>query len=81
MQEITGGFGGLLVFAHDWANFAATKRSLELIAEEVRPRINRANWLRQASYDRNAPIQEGNRALARAGVEEAMARFANEKSR
>ncbi len=81
MLEITGGFGGLLVFAHDWANFAATKRSLELIAEEVRPRINRANWLRQASYDRNAPIQEGNRALARAGVEEAMARFATEKSR
>ena len=75
MLEITGGFGGFLVFAQDWANWGATKRSLELIAEEVRPRINGSNWLRQASYDRNAPIQEANRAAARAGVTDAMERF------
>src|SRR5262245_44262798 len=75
MFEITGGFGGILVFAQDWANWQATRRSLELIAEEVRPKLRDSNRLRQASYDRNAPIQDANRALARAGVEDALARF------
>ena len=81
MLEVTGGFGGILVFAQDWANWHATQRSLELIAEEVRPKLNRSNRLRQASYDRNAPIQEANRALAQAGVEEAQRRYAAAKTR
>lgn len=29
MLEITGGFGGVLVFAQDWANWQATQRSLQ----------------------------------------------------
>jgi limonene 1,2-monooxygenase len=70
-----GGFGGVLVFQHDWANWQASLRSFELIAEEVRPRLNRANALRQDSYDRNAPHQENNRALARQGVVEAQERY------
>jgi hypothetical protein len=41
----------------------------------VRPKLNGSNQLRQASYDKNAPIQEANRALARAGIEEAQARY------
>jgi limonene 1,2-monooxygenase len=81
MLEMTGGFGGILVFSHDWANSQATRRSLELIAEEVRPRLNRSNALRQASYDRNAPNQDAHRALARAGVEEAAARYERAKGR
>jgi limonene 1,2-monooxygenase len=75
MRAVTGGFGGILVFAQDWANSQATRRSLELIAEEVRPKLNGSNRLRQASYDRNAPNQDANRALARAGVEDATARY------
>jgi limonene 1,2-monooxygenase len=81
LLEITGGFGGVLVFAQDWANWQATQRSFELIAEEVRPRLRNSNVLRQASYDRNAPIQEANRALARAGIEEAQARYEAAKAR
>jgi limonene 1,2-monooxygenase len=81
MLEVTGGFGGILVFAQDWANWQATQRSLELIAEEVRPKLNRSNLLRQASYDRNAPIQETNRALAQTAIEEAQARYAGERNR
>jgi limonene 1,2-monooxygenase len=81
MLEVTGGFGGVLVFAQDWANWQATQRSLELIAEEVRPKLRGSNVLRQASYDRNAPIQDANRALARAGTEEALARFEAMKAR
>jgi len=37
--------------------------------------------LRQASYDRNAPIQDANRALARAAIEEAQARYEATKAR
>jgi limonene 1,2-monooxygenase len=80
MLEVTGGFGGILVFAQDWANWQATRRSLELIAEEVRPRLRGSNTLRQASYDRNAPIQDANRALARAGIEDATARYEASKA-
>ena len=80
MRDKLGGFGSVLVFQHDWANWPATQRSFELIAEEVRPRLNNANWLRQDSYDRNAPNQENNRALARQGVAEATARFEATKS-
>ena len=81
MLEATGGFGGILVFAQDWANWQATQRSLELIAEEVRPKLNGSNLLRQASYDRNAPIQDANRALARTAIEEAQARYEAAKAR
>ncbi len=81
MLDVTGGFGGVLVFSHDWANWQATQRSLELIAEEVRPRLRGSNTLRQASYDRNAPDQDAHRAMAKAGTEEAVARFQTGKMR
>jgi limonene 1,2-monooxygenase len=70
-----GDFGAVLVFQNDWANWAATQRSFELIAEVVRPHLNGTNWLRQDSYDRNAPKFMANRAAARQGIEEAEARF------
>jgi limonene 1,2-monooxygenase len=75
MREKLGGFGGVLVFHHDWANWAASQRSLELIAEEVRPRLNGTNRLRQESYDRIAPHNVANRAAAGQGVAEARARY------
>ena len=81
LLDITGGFGGVLVFAQDWANWQATQRSLELIAEEVRPKLRGSNALRQASYDRNAPISQANRALAQAGIAEAQARYEAAKAR
>jgi limonene 1,2-monooxygenase len=81
MLEVTGGFGGVLVFAQDWANWQATQRSLQLIAEEVRPKLNRSNLLRQASYDRNAPIRDSNRELAQSAIDEAQARYAAAKKR
>ena len=40
LQELTGGFGVVLGFAHDWANHEATKRSWELVARYVVPEIN-----------------------------------------
>ena len=40
LQEITGGFGVVLGFAHDWANREATMRSWELVARYVIPELN-----------------------------------------
>ncbi|MCU0260501.1 MAG: LLM class flavin-dependent oxidoreductase [Ilumatobacteraceae bacterium] len=40
LQEITGGFGVVLGFAHDWADREATLRSWELVARYVIPEIN-----------------------------------------
>jgi limonene 1,2-monooxygenase len=40
LQEVTGGFGTVIGFAHDWANHDATRRSWELVARYVIPEIN-----------------------------------------
>jgi limonene 1,2-monooxygenase len=40
LQEVTGGFGVLLGFAHDWASREATLRSWELFARHVVPELN-----------------------------------------
>jgi len=80
VQEALGGFGTLLIYQNDWANWPSTLRSFELIAEEVRPHFTRANRLRQASYDRIAPHSEENRLLARTAVAEATTRFESRKS-
>jgi limonene 1,2-monooxygenase len=40
LQEVTGGFGVLLGFAHDWAGREATLRSWELFARHVVPELN-----------------------------------------
>jgi len=40
LQEVTGGFGVVLGFAHDWANREATLRSWDLMARYVIPEIN-----------------------------------------
>ena len=40
MLEITGGFGTVIGFAHDWANPDATLRSWDLVARYVMPEVN-----------------------------------------
>ncbi len=40
LQQITGGFGVVLGFAHDWANREATLRSWDLVARYVIPAVN-----------------------------------------
>ncbi len=40
MLEITGGFGTVIGFAHDWANPEATLRSWDLVARYVMPEVN-----------------------------------------
>ena len=40
MVEITGGFGCVIGFAHDWANREDTLRSWDLVARYVMPEVN-----------------------------------------
>ncbi len=47
-----GGFGGVLLLAHNWADWPATRKSYELMARYVHPHFQRnANALRQWSYE------------------------------
>jgi limonene 1,2-monooxygenase len=39
LQEITGGFGTLLVYVADWTSWEKTNRSMELLARYVSPRL------------------------------------------
>ena len=41
-RERIGAFGTLLYCGHDWADARAMRRSMELMAEQVLPRVNRA---------------------------------------
>ncbi|MYE55181.1 MAG: LLM class flavin-dependent oxidoreductase [Chloroflexi bacterium] len=40
MMEITGGFGCVIGFVHDWANRENTRRSWDMVARYVVPQIN-----------------------------------------
>ena len=41
-REVTGPFGELVVAGMDWVDEDLTRRSLQLMAEEVMPRVNPA---------------------------------------
>ncbi len=51
LYDVTGGFGTVLGFAHDWANREATLRSWELFARFVVPELNGYFRNQQASAD------------------------------
>jgi limonene 1,2-monooxygenase len=50
LRAKSGGFGSLLLLAHNWANFERTKYSYELFARHVLPVVQRKNTQRAASY-------------------------------
>jgi limonene 1,2-monooxygenase len=51
LTKQSGGFGAFLQMAHNWADWAETQRSYELIARYVIPRVQGTNVGRQGSYD------------------------------
>jgi limonene 1,2-monooxygenase len=71
-----GGLGGILLLAHNWADWAATKRSYELMARYVHPQFQRdANALRQWSYDDAKSKYETAGAASRAAVQAAIDKY------
>jgi limonene 1,2-monooxygenase len=79
VMEGTGGFGVVLLMAHDWADWAATQRSYEMFARYVIPRCTGALAARQTSYDNSTARREGFLAAAEKGVADAEARLDKEK--
>ncbi|HME72712.1 MAG TPA: LLM class flavin-dependent oxidoreductase [Myxococcota bacterium] len=58
LEKQSGGYGCFLQMVHNWADFAQTKRSYELIARYVMPRFQGLNRGREASMEwaaRNRP--------------------------
>jgi limonene 1,2-monooxygenase len=51
LEKQSGGFGCILMLAHNWANFDATKRSYELFARHVLPHFNGSNIARESSLN------------------------------
>ncbi len=51
LEVQSGGFGCFLQMAHNWADFAETKRSYELFARYVMPRFQQLNVNRDASMN------------------------------
>ena len=68
LQQLTGGFGVVLGFAHDWANKEATMRSWELAARYVVPALQGSLRPMQASADYVEANKAGLMANASAAV-------------
>jgi len=69
LEKQSGGFGCLLLLAHNWANFDATRRSYELFSRHVLSRFSGANAARQASLQW---YTENNQALIGKAMSAAM---------
>ena len=82
LADQSGGFGAMLLLGHEWANPQATKRSWELVAEQVAPyfqgpgRTHAESTL--AAKSRAAAAREGHSASQMAAVEHMTNKYADE---
>jgi limonene 1,2-monooxygenase len=68
-----GGFGGVLLLAHNWADWPATQRSYELMARYVHPHFQRSsNELRERSYEDASAKYASAGAQSKAAVQAAI---------
>jgi len=78
----TGGFGVILMLAHDWADWEATKRSYELFARYVLPKFEERSRWRSESMDWLRANNEAFSAKRKAAAASAVARhFAAEEAK
>ncbi len=72
-QGSQGGFGAVLLLAHNWADWSQTLRSYELMARYVHPHFQRnANGMRVKSYDDAALTHKTAGAESQAAVKAAI---------
>jgi len=75
-----GGFGGVLLLAHNWADWQATKFSYELMARYVHPHFQRnSNELRDWSYNDAKSKFETAGAQSKAAVQAAIDKHGERK--
>jgi limonene 1,2-monooxygenase len=75
-----GGFGAHMLFAHNWADWAETKRSYELIARYVMPHFQSKSAARRESYDFSATKHELLSGQAREAVQTEIEKHAAERA-
>jgi limonene 1,2-monooxygenase len=59
LVDQSGGFGAMLLMAHEWANPEATRRSFELIAQHVMPEFQGQSWSTVAAKQRAMDTRSG----------------------
>jgi limonene 1,2-monooxygenase len=79
LVDESGGFGCFLFMAHNWAEWASTKRSYEMIARYVFPRFQDLNINREASIEWVKANKEEFTGQARMAVGARIAQHAMEK--
>jgi limonene 1,2-monooxygenase len=75
LQAKQGDFGVLLLQAHNWAEWEATKRSYELYARFVMPKVSGVNRNRQQSFERLREDFEAVQEERQKGVDLAFAKW------
>jgi limonene 1,2-monooxygenase len=80
LQKGTGGFGGILELAHNWADWAETKRHYELMARYVHPHFQDSRALRIDSYDFARDHHEDYGSQSRAAVQAEIDRLAAKRA-
>ena len=75
-----GGFGCYMHFAHNWADWAQTKRSYELVARYVMPHFQSRVAARADSYDVSAANNERLAGEARQAVQTEIDRYREERA-
>ncbi|MFD1537662.1 LLM class flavin-dependent oxidoreductase [Nonomuraea guangzhouensis] len=78
LLDQSGGFGAMLLMAHDWANPAATNRSYELIAQHVMPEFQGQAQPTLDARDRASAVREGHAEAQLAAVTHMMNKYQSE---
>ncbi|GAA4767404.1 LLM class flavin-dependent oxidoreductase [Actinomycetospora chibensis] len=82
LADQSGGFGCMLLMGHEWANPQATRRSWELVAEQVAPHFQGSGRTHAestlAAKSRAAAAREGHSASQTAAVEHMTKKYADE---
>lgn len=81
LQQQSGGAGGYLQMANNWADFAPTLRSYELIARYVMPRFQGMNANREASMNWVSDNRDAILGAGRAAREKATRDYQAEQAR
>ena len=79
-QQSNGGFGCMLLLGHDWANPEATRRSYELIAQQVFPHFQGQAESTLAAKKRALDTREAHAATQLAAVDHMTAKYEKELS-
>jgi limonene 1,2-monooxygenase len=77
IQQLSGGFGAVIGFVHDWANPEATARSWDLVARYVVPEIN--GYVENKLISQNY-LRENRQMFERAGAAVMKKIMENEKA-